>query len=40
MDDEHNDVNGYIYESNACYECHPDGQADDIIIPRSLDREF
>jgi len=22
---EHNDVNGYVFESNACYQCHPDG---------------
>lgn len=26
--DEHNDVNGYKYESNACYECHPRGESD------------
>ena len=25
MDDEHRGVRGYRYESNACYECHPDG---------------
>lgn len=25
-DDEHDDVNGYRYESNACYACHPDGR--------------
>lgn len=24
-DDEHNDVNDYVYESNACLRCHPDG---------------
>jgi hypothetical protein len=29
MDDEHDDVGGYIYESNACLECHPLGNADD-----------
>lgn len=29
MDDEHEDENGYVYESNACYSCHPDGRADD-----------
>ncbi len=23
--DEHDDVNGYVYESNACFECHPNG---------------
>ena len=26
MDDEHDDVSGYIYESNACLSCHPDGE--------------
>jgi len=29
MDDEHNDVGGYIYESQACLECHPVGNAED-----------
>ena len=29
MDDEHDDENGYRYESNACYNCHPKGKADD-----------
>ncbi len=29
MDDEHRDVSGYRYESVACYQCHPDGRADD-----------
>lgn len=29
MDDEHNDVGGYIYDSQACLECHPLGNADD-----------
>ena len=24
-DDHHNDVNNYVYESNACFTCHPDG---------------
>jgi hypothetical protein len=24
-DDDHDEVNGYVYESNACFECHPDG---------------
>lgn len=24
-DDEHEDVPGYVYESNACYACHPTG---------------
>lgn len=25
MDDEHDDVGGYVWESTACYSCHPDG---------------
>ena len=25
MDDEHEDVSGYVYDSNACYDCHPTG---------------
>jgi len=25
-DDKHKDVNGYQYESNACYGCHPQGR--------------
>ncbi len=25
MDEEHDEEGGYIYESNACYKCHPDG---------------
>ena len=25
VDDDHDGVSGYIYESNACYSCHPDG---------------
>jgi hypothetical protein len=28
MDDEHQGEPGYVWESNACYSCHPDGQAD------------
>lgn len=24
-DDEHDDVNGYVWESNACFACHPTG---------------
>lgn len=27
--DEHNEVGGYIYESNACFQCHPTGDAED-----------
>jgi hypothetical protein len=26
MDDEHDDVPGYVYESTACYGCHPTGE--------------
>ena len=26
MDDEHDDVRNYRYESNACYSCHPTGR--------------
>ena len=26
MDDEHDGVTGYVYESGACYACHPDGR--------------
>lgn len=29
MDDEHDDVGGYIYESQACFECHPQGNAEE-----------
>ncbi|MCF8371521.1 MAG: hypothetical protein K9H64_07855 [Bacteroidales bacterium] len=25
MDDEHDNVSGYVWESNACYACHPTG---------------
>jgi hypothetical protein len=28
MDDEHEDVSGYSYNSLACYSCHPDGSGD------------
>lgn len=28
MADEHDDVNGYIFESNACFSCHPTGSED------------
>ncbi len=28
MDDEHDDVSGYRWESRACLECHPDGDED------------
>jgi hypothetical protein len=26
MDDKHREINDYIYASNACYDCHPDGR--------------
>ena len=26
MDDEHDEVGGYVYQSAACYSCHPDGE--------------
>jgi hypothetical protein len=28
-DPRHNEVSGYVYESSACYECHPRGTGDD-----------
>ena len=34
MDDEHDEVPGYVYESTACYTCHPDGRADDFGLLR------
>ncbi len=24
---DHNEVGGYLYESHACYQCHPRGSA-------------
>jgi len=29
MDDEHDDVDGYSNDPNACYSCHPDGKKPD-----------
>lgn len=29
MDEEHDDENGYIYESNSCLSCHPNGEEHD-----------
>ncbi|MBK9386384.1 MAG: hypothetical protein IPN34_16350 [Planctomycetes bacterium] len=26
MDDEHREVSGYVYQSQACYNCHPNGR--------------
>ena len=28
MDDEHDDVGGYVYDSIECLACHPDGEED------------
>jgi len=28
-EDEHDEVRNFVYESNACYQCHPQGQAED-----------
>ncbi len=27
MDEEHDEESGYVYESTACYSCHPDGRS-------------
>ncbi|UCF19495.1 MAG: hypothetical protein JSU87_16490 [Gemmatimonadota bacterium] len=27
MDRQHSDENGYVYDSNACYSCHPNGRS-------------
>ena len=29
MDDEHDDVPGYSYDSSSCYRCHPRGEAEE-----------
>ena len=29
MDDEHDDERGYVYESQSCYQCHPQGEERD-----------
>ena len=31
MDDEHNGVSGYVYNSIACLDCHPDGDSKSLI---------
>ncbi|MBL7906255.1 MAG: hypothetical protein JNL22_14625 [Bacteroidales bacterium] len=31
MDDEHDEVSGYQYNSNACFNCHPDGDSKSMI---------
>ncbi len=28
MNNEHQGISGYVYESNACYQCHPNGNSD------------
>lgn len=28
MDDKHKEESGYVYDSNACYSCHPNGKSD------------
>ncbi len=37
MDDEHSEVNGYMYESIACLDCHPNGNSKAF---KSFDRGF
>ncbi|MCB9208040.1 MAG: hypothetical protein H6609_01585 [Ignavibacteriales bacterium] len=37
MDDKHSDINDYVYDSNACYDCHPRGQGD-IMIKKYFDK--
>ena len=29
MDEEHEGINGYLYDSQACFDCHPTGSADE-----------
>ncbi len=36
MDDDHSEVTGYVYESTACLNCHPDGE--DKISPPRMNR--
>lgn len=31
MDEEHDDVPGYVYNSTACFNCHPDGESKSIM---------
>jgi hypothetical protein len=42
MDDEHEDESGYVYESSACFDCHPTGESDDDLrrVPRLRKKEF
>lgn len=39
MNGEHDDVRGYVYDSAACYDCHPDGRAEDdhLLHPTRID---
>jgi hypothetical protein len=37
MDSEHNGVNGYSYNSAACFNCHPDGQDYKVLQKHVLD---
>jgi hypothetical protein len=30
MDEEHNGIGGYVYEDNACFECHPTGSGEGV----------
>lgn len=36
MADEHDDVSGYVWNSNACLECHPNGEGDKRLNHRLL----
>lgn len=36
MDDEHNEVSGYIYNSMACFDCHPNGEAALLLRKRKI----
>jgi hypothetical protein len=36
MDDEHQGVNGYVYNSNSCLGCHPDGNSDKVFNRREF----
>jgi hypothetical protein len=39
-DNRHDNVNDYQYNSNACYDCHPNGQADDNLRGRTERRSI
>ncbi|MDF1839438.1 MAG: hypothetical protein P1V35_16340, partial [Planctomycetota bacterium] len=32
MDDKHEDENGYVWLTSACYSCHSNGEADDFPV--------